>query len=290
MKRLSLIFTVILFSQMLPAQDSGDSYKALWKKVQKLESEELTKSALELVETISAKAEKENNSEQVVKSLLFVSKYAMILEEDAQLNIINRFKAEIEKAEFPTKNILESYLANLHWQYFQQNRYQFYNRSTTESKVDSVDFRTWDLTTLFHEIDTHFQASLQNKKELQLTNLQGLEELLNHQKGSETFRPTLYDILAHTALQFYKTNETAITRPADKYEISDPETICEAYQFAHHDLSTNDDTSLQAKALNVFQGLIQFHFDEPKLEPLVMADIERLNFVYQNATFENKET
>ncbi|MGP1991079.1 alpha-2-macroglobulin family protein [Zobellia laminariae] len=290
MKRLSLIFTVILFSQMLPAQDSGDSYKALWKKVQKLESEELTKSALELVETISAKAEKENNSEQVVKALLFVSKYAMILEEDAQLNIINRFKSEIEKAEFPTKNILESYLANLHWQYFQQNRYQFYNRSTTESKVDSVDFRTWDLTTLFHEIDTHFQASLENKKELQQTNLQGLEELLNHQKGSETFRPTLYDILAHTALQFYKTNETAITRPADKYEINDSETICEAYQFAHHDLSTNDDTSLQAKALNVFQGLIQFHFDEPKLEPLVMANIERLNFVYQNATFENKET
>ncbi|MBU2974228.1 alpha-2-macroglobulin family protein [Zobellia sp. B3R18] len=290
MKRFSLIFTVILFSQMLTAQNNGDSYTSLWEQVQKLEREALTKSALKLVETISVKAEKEKNSAQIVKSLLFVSKYAMTLEEDAQLHIINRFKEEIDKAETPTKNVLESYLANLYWQYFQQNRYQFYNRTETETKVDSLDFRTWDLTTLFHEIDIHFKASLENEKELQKTNVKTVDELLNQQKDSEKFRPTLYDLLAHTALQFYKTNENSITRPADKYEINDPETLCEAYQFIHHDLTTDDDTSLQAKALNVYQKLITFHFDEPELEPLVMADIERLNFVYQNATFTNKET
>ncbi len=275
---------------MLTAQNNGDSYTSLWEQVQKLEREALTKSALKLVETISVKAEKEKNSAQIVKSLLFVSKYAMTLEEDAQLHIINRFKEEIDKAETPTKNVLESYLANLYWQYFQQNRYQFYNRTATETKVDSLDFRTWDLTTLFHEIDIHFKASLENEKELQKTNIKTVDELLNQQKGSEKFRPTLYDLLAQTALQFYKTNENAITRPADKYEINDPETLCEAYQFIHHDLSTDDNTSLQAKALTVYQKLITFHFDEPELEPLVMADIERLNFVYQNATFTNKET
>ncbi|WP_194528713.1 alpha-2-macroglobulin family protein [Zobellia roscoffensis] len=290
MKRLSLVLTVILFSQMLSAQDSGDPYTSLWKKVQKLESEDLTKSALEMVETISAKAEKEKNSEQTVKALLFTSKYIMTLEEDSQLTIINRFKAEIKKAETPTKNILESYLANLYWQYFQQNRYQFYNRTSTETKVDHVDFRTWDLTTLFHEIKLHFTASLENPKELQNTDLQGFEELLNQQKGSGSFRPTLYDILAHTALQFFKSDESNITRPADKYEINDTETICEAYQFAHHNLSTKDKTSLQARVLKVYQELILFHFGEPDLKPLVMADIERLNFVYQNGIFKNKET
>ncbi|MDB2606477.1 MG2 domain-containing protein [Zobellia sp.] len=289
MKRLSLVLTIILFSQMLLAQDNENSYTLLWEKVQKLERETLIKSALEVVASISEKAENEQNSEQTVKALLYASKYAMTLEEDAQLSIVNRFKTEINKAKFPTKNILKSYLANLYWQYFQQNRYQFYNRSTTETKVDSVDFRTWDLNTLFHEIDIHFRASLEDEKELQKTNLDDLKELLNQQKNSETFRPTLYDILAQTALEFYKSTENSIARPADKYEISDPETLCEAYQFIHQDISTTDETSLQAKALNVYQGLLQFHFDEPKLEPLVMADIERLNFVYQNATFQNKD-
>nr|WP_244526871.1 MG2 domain-containing protein [Pseudozobellia thermophila] len=274
---------------MLQAQDNGDPYQSLWKKVQELEREDLTKSALELVEGISKKATKEKNAQQAVKALLFVSKYAMTLEEDAQLSIIERFKAEIARADFPTKNILESYLANMYWQYFQQNRYRFYQRSTTETKVDSTDFRTWDLNTLFYGIDLHFKASLANKQGLQKTDLKGFEEILNRQEDSETFRPTLYDLLAHTALQFYKTNETAITRPADKYEIKDPETLCEAYQFIDLDLGTNDKTSLQAKALGVYQELIRFHFDHPKLEPLVMADIERMDFVYQNATFPNKE-
>ncbi|CAZ96631.1 alpha-2-macroglobulin family protein [Zobellia galactanivorans] len=290
MKKLSLIFTLILFSQMLPAQDNGDSYTSLWKSVQKLESEALTKSALKVVESISEKAKKEKNPEQIVKALLFTSKYAMTLEEDAQLNIINRFKSEIETADFPTKNILENYLANLYWQYFQNNQYLFYDRTTTETKVDSIDFRTWDLTTLFHEIDIHFKASLENKNKLQKTGLESVKELLSQQENSETFRPSLYDLLAHTALQFYKTTETAITRPADKYEINDPETLCEAYQFVHHDLSTKDETSLQAKALQTYQELIRFHFDDPKLEPLVMVDIERMNFVYRNATFPNKDT
>ena len=110
----------------------------------------------------SAKAKKEKNSPQIVKALLYSSKYAMTLEEDAQLKIVNDFKSEIKKASFPTKNVLESYLANIYWQFFQNHRYQFYNRTKTEAKVDLVDFRTWDLTTLFHEIDIHFEKSLEN--------------------------------------------------------------------------------------------------------------------------------
>ena len=200
MKKLSLLLTILLFSQMVQAQGNDGSYEVLWKKVQRLESEALTKSALEVVDAISEKAKRDKNSAQIVKALLYSSKYAMTLEEDAQLNIVNNFKEEIDKAQFPTKNVLESYLANLYWRYFQQNRYQFYNRTKTETKVDSTDFRTWDLTTLFHEISIHFDASLENKAGLQNTGLEGFKEILNNQPDSEIYRPTLFDILAHTVL------------------------------------------------------------------------------------------
>lgn len=290
MKQLITILTVILFSQMAHSQKSNESYELLWKDVAQMEKEDLTQSALDVVRKISKKAKKENNSGQIIKSLLYTSKYALTLEEDAQLTIINDFKHEISMAKSPTKNILESYLANLYWQYFQQNRYQFYNRTKTETKIDSVDFRTWDLTTLFQEINHHFGKSLEDTKTLQKIKVEAFQEILNDQKGSETFRPTLFDILAHTALDFYKTQETNITRPADKFEINDPETLCEAYQFVHHELITTDETSLQAKALQVYHELTRFHFDDPQSEPLVMADIERMDFVFQNATFPNKET
>ncbi|MEM9650195.1 MAG: MG2 domain-containing protein, partial [Bacteroidota bacterium] len=196
---------------------------------------------------------------------------------------------EIQKAEFPTKNVLESYLGNLYWQYFQQNRYRFYDRTKTEAKVDSIDFRTWDLTTLFKEIHQHFTASLGNPTKLQTLNVNEFQEILTKQKGSEIYRPTLFDLLAHTALQFYKTPENAITRPADKFEMDDPKLLCEAYQFTQLSIDFTDQTSLQSRALEIYQELTKFHFSDVRLEALADVDIERLRFIHQNAVFPNKD-
>ncbi|KAG1657649.1 hypothetical protein GQR58_023319 [Nymphon striatum] len=275
---------------MAQSQKHNDSYEALWKQVEKLESDALTKSALKLVNTISEKAKKEKNSPQIVKALLHTSKYAMTLEEDAQLKIVTNFKTEIAKAEFPTKNVLESYLATLYWQYFQQNRYQFYNRTKTEVKVDTVDFRTWDLTTLFQEISTHFDASLLNESDLKKTLVSTFNDVLHQQSNTEEYRPTLFDLLAHNALSFYKTSENNITRPADKFEINDPDLLCEGYAFVNENIDVADETSLQAKALCIYQKLLLLH--QPSEKPYTFAEIniERLNFIHEHATFENKTT
>ncbi|MGB3151099.1 MAG: carboxypeptidase-like regulatory domain-containing protein [Maribacter sp.] len=289
MRILIATLTLILFSHALISQDANSSYNQLWAQVHKLEKDVLTKSALEVVQTIYSKAKNEQNSSQVIKSLLFTSKYALILEEDAQLKVISDLKKEISSANFPVSNILESYLANLYWQYFQQNQYQFYNRTTTKAKVDSVDFRTWDLTTLFHEISFHFEKSLKNHEELQQEKLKGFQEIIMPQEDSEKFRTTLFDLLAHTALQFYKTDETSITRPSDKFEIDNPELLCEAYSFTQLTIPDSDKTSLQTKALNLYQQLVAFHFSDPNLEPLVDVDIERLNYTYSKAIFQGKD-
>ncbi len=271
------------------AQKPNDPYEALWKKVRQQETESLTQSALKEVKAISDKAKKERNSGQIVKALLYTSKYALILQENAQLNIVKDFKAEIAIAEFPVKNVLESYLAHLYWQYFQQNRYSFYDRTKTADKVDSTDFRTWDLTTLFHEIRSHFEASMVNQEALQKTGLDEFQEILDDQPGSEIYRPTLFDVLAHAALQFYQTDENTITRPADLFEIDNPEILCGAYEFTQRKIDTQDSTSLQAMALLVYQELLAFHFSDARLDALVDADIERLDYIHQNAVFPNKD-
>ncbi|ADV47986.1 alpha-2-macroglobulin domain protein [Cellulophaga algicola DSM 14237] len=287
MKQATVFVLIILFSHMAEAQGSKDSFETLWKKVAQLEQEGLTKSALSVVSAISEKAKKESNNAQVVKSLLFSSKYSLTLEEDAQLKIISEFKSEIETATTPTKNVLESYLANLYWQYYQQNRYQFYKRTETETKVDTTDFRTWDLNTLFYEIGIHFDASLENSETLKKIPVSAFEILLDTQDGSEKLRPTLYDLLAHTALNFYKTDENNITRPADKFEINDSELLCESYQFILHKINTTDKTSLQAKALQLYQELLQFHSADKTSDAYVTIDIERLHFIKNKAVFSN---
>ncbi|MFK7814459.1 MAG: alpha-2-macroglobulin [Maribacter sp.] len=288
MKNLVTILTIILFSQMAQAQATNDSFETLWKQVEKLESDALTKSALKVVTSISEKAKKEKNSAQVVKALLYNSKYTMTLEEDAQLKIINDFKTEIADAETPTKNVLESYLATLYWQYFQQNRYQFYNRTKTDIKVDSVDFRTWDLTTLFKEISIHYDASLENEDVLKQTLVSDLDVILHQQQDTHVYRPTIFDLLAHNALSFYKTSENNITRPADKFQINDPDLFCEGYAFVNKNLDIQDETSLQAKALCIYQKLLMLHLPSAKPYTYAQINIERLNFIHEHATFENK--
>ncbi|PIF00917.1 MAG: alpha-2-macroglobulin [Maribacter sp.] len=274
---------------MSHSQKSDESYEVLWKKVTQFEKEALTKSALGIVEGISRKAKRENNTTQTIKSLLYLSKYTMILEEDAQLQIINDFRQGIAQAKPPTKNILESYLANLYWQFFQQNRYKFYNRTKTGAKTDPIDFRTWDLTTLFEEINIHFGNALADPKTLQQAKVGSFKEILHGQEGSEAFRPTLYDIIAHTALDFYKTQETNITRPANKFEIDNPELLCEAQSFITEKIDTSDDTSLQSKALLLYQQLLGFHLANKNTQALVDVDLDRLKFVQQHAVFPNKE-
>ncbi|PIB28223.1 alpha-2-macroglobulin family protein [Maribacter sp. 4G9] len=289
MKKISIILSILLFSQIMNGQEANMSYNELWNQVLKLEKDQLTRSAYDLVQKIYQKADKESNDVQRTKALLFSSKYVLILEEEAQLSVLNRFKTEIEKTAFPTKNILESYLANLYWQYFQQNRYQFYNRTATETKVDTVDFRTWDLTTLFKEIDSHFQNALSDSKALQKTNLKEFKELMETEEGSEVYRPTLYDLLAHDALNFYKSDENSITRPADKFEIDSSDYLCDAYSFTQLKIPSKDATSLYSKAMGIYQELIGFHFSDPKLDALTLVDIERLNFIFSKAVFSDKD-
>jgi len=277
------IFMIILFSTFIEAQNSN--YEDLWFKVDKFETDGLPKSALEIVDVIQKQAIKDKNNPQLIKTMLFKSKFALVLKEDAQLSIINDFRNQISESEFPIKNVLENILANLYWQYFNQHRWQFYNRTKTAEKIDSEDFRTWDLQTLFDETHWHYQNSLANGLMLQQEDLKVYNVLLNEQNGSKIYRPTLFDFLSHNALVFYKTNETQITKPAYKFQIDNPDFLADAETFSILNITSKDSTSLQLNALKIYKDLIRFHLKDESPFALVDVNIERLKFVNQHATF-----
>ncbi|WP_299670679.1 MG2 domain-containing protein [uncultured Polaribacter sp.] len=281
------ILVMMLFSLTTNSQNNFDT---LWKKVEKLEVDNLPKSALKIVEDIYTKATNENNTPQLIKSLFYKSKFSLTLEEDAQLKIISSFKKHISESEFPTKNVLENVLANLYWQYFNQNRYKFYNRTSLEntSSSSAQDFRTWDLNTLFKEIHLHFKTSLKDEQKLQKINIGEFSEILQLEKNSKIYSPTLYDFLANNALKFYKSSETSITRPSYKFTIDNSDFLCDAQIFSTLKITSKDSLSLQLNALKTYQKVIAFHLKEDNKNALAAIDIERLQFVRKNAIFENK--
>ncbi|WP_313791478.1 hypothetical protein [Lacinutrix neustonica] len=287
MNRFLTILIIVLFANTSFSQNNN--YSKLWTEVENFEMKGLPKSALKLVETIEAKAGDENNAPQKIKALLFKSKFILTLEEAAQLNIVNAFKTEIKNSAAPTKNVLQNILATLYWQYFQQNRWKFYNRSTTNEKVDPEDFRTWDLQTLFDEVHRHFEHSLENKLILQQTKLEAYSALLQEQKDSKIYRPTLYDFLAHNALLFYNTTENTITKPAYKFIIDDAKYLAKSEEFAKLTLASKDTSSLELNALKLYQALIKFHLKDKTPHALAAVNISRLDYVKEHLIIQNNE-
>ncbi len=282
------IILIIFCIANLYIMNGQNDYQSNWKKVEEFDRQGLPKSALEVIKTIYKQAKKEKNDNQTIKAFLHEAKYLLTLEENAQLTIISDLKNEIEQSAFPKKNILESILANLYWQYFQQNRWRFYNRTQTATKVDQQDFRTWDLETLFAEVHLHFQNSIKNGVLAQQTDLSKFDNILHTEKDSKKYRPTLYDFLIHNALDFYKTSETNITKPAYAFSINDAKYLKEHTAFSTLKIETKDSLSLQYNALKLYQNLIKFHIRNKTLDALTEANLERIKFVTSNAVFTDK--
>jgi len=282
MKNPVLILLFLLF--VTKTTFSQHSNTLLWKQVEEHELKELPKSALKLVDSIYKIAINENNSNQLIKSLLYKSKISLVLNENAQLSIVQDFKKHIEKSSSPTKNILNNMLANLYWQYFKKNRYQFYKRTKTNKKIDSIDFRTWDLNTLFKEIHKHYQEAFLNKNVLIKTSDTIFNDILLLKKDSETYRPNLFDFLANNALEFYKTSEGNIVKPTFQFKIDNPKYFGNSESFSKLIIKTKDSLSLQYHALRIYQSLIKTHLQTANKNAIAIVDIERLKFIKKNAS------
>jgi uncharacterized protein YfaS (alpha-2-macroglobulin family) len=285
MKNYISMLVIICFASFSNAQNDFDRQ---WEAVAKFENDGLTKSAADLVAEIYTLAINKKDKQQRIKALLYKSKYMLTLEEEAQLNIVNLFITEIKTSDTVTKHLLENLLATMYWQYFQQNRYQFYNRTKTSEKVND-DFTTWDLETLFNEIHVYYQRSLDNGLLLQQEPLNHYKTLLLEAENSKDFRPSLYDLLSHNALEFYKTDENSITQPAYKFSIDNDGFIGDSERFINLNLTSKDSLSLQLHTLKIYHNLLKSHRKNQVSKAFVAVDIERLNFVFQHATFENKD-
>jgi hypothetical protein len=129
---------------------------------------------------------------------------------------IVRLEAEIAKAPPEMVPVLQAVLAHWYWHYFQQNRWRFMQRTDT-SEPPGDDFTTWSLPQIFAEIDKHFRRALSADELLKQTPVGDYQELLEKGNVPDSYRPTMYDFLAHEALSFYSAGEQAAARPQDAF-------------------------------------------------------------------------
>lgn len=264
------------------------TYLSDWAKVDSLEGKGLTRSALEQVEKIYAKAVKENIPAQVAKCLIYKIKFNSYIEEDSFVKAIYDVQNEADKSTFPLRSVLQSVLAELYWNYYQQNRWQLQNRTQiADTKPD--DIRTWDAKTLIDASVKAYLESLKNKEDLQRTPVAIFDDILVVQNESRTLRPFLYDFLAHRAVDFFMNEQAQITTPVYAFQVDNADYFLPSADFCKVQIKSADTLSLKFYALTILQNIIASHLIDKEPAALVDADLKRLKLVRNNATLEEKD-
>jgi hypothetical protein len=284
---IAIIFSVFYFIP-LSAQHPQYKYADKWKKVDSLITKKgLTESALQEVNSIYTAAKKQNNAAQLIKALLYKMDLLESKQEDAGKSNIVALAKEMATASEPSESILKSILAESYWRYFQQNRYKFYDRTNTINFTQD-DIGTWSIDDFHNKIGELYLGSLKNEKLLQEAKLESFDAIIVN--GNVRYlRPTLFDLLAHRALDYFKNDERDINKPAYAFEINNAEVFADKNVFAYYHFRTDDSSSLHFKALHLFQQLILFHQKDAKPDALIDVDIERLRFASDYGVMEDKD-
>jgi len=269
---------------------NNSDYRELWKKVEDFTNQGLPKSALKVVQQIYAAAKKNNDAGNFLKAVIHKLKYLQEVEEESLVKIQAELINDIKTSKTPIVQILHSMLAEQYWHYFQSNRWRIFQRTTTAEEFKQDDIRTWSARKIVETVMKHYEKSLEDAKKTKKIAIQQVDEIL-YQGSSQgrKYRPTLYDFLAHRAIDFYMNSQAGLTQPKYQFTLNNKDYLQEAEKFAQMHLATKDKDSFQFHALKYLQDLIIFHIDDKEPEALVDVDLKRLHFVYQQGIISNKE-
>ena len=286
---------------------SKDDNDPRWKQVDSLSGQGLPQSALKLVANIMQEAQKSGDHPQFLKANLYELKLRSEYEENYLINYITEREKLLSEGKLsePITQILHSILGDLYWQYYSMHRYVILDRTVIDNVTPDIEdskspspadeslppIDTWDVNMFVHVASGHFNKSLENPELLQEVILKQYDPIIERGENSKALRPTLFDFLAHRAVDFFMNKEASLTKPVYLFVMKDAKLLSDARTFSLLKFETKDSLSFQLQALKIFQQIIQFHLTDMDVhEPLVDADLKRLEFVYKNINNPDKDS
>ena len=260
----------------------GGPYDQLWKEADSLMKKQLPQSALKVVDRIYRDAVKTNRQPEMVKAIIYRIALSSSFEEEVNVTAIMTIQEELPKSrDLAVTSLLESMLAELYWSYYRSNRWQILERSVVAG-YDETDIRLWDVNRFFSEVTTLYNRSVSRSEILQKVPLKRYDNILTRADGSKIYRPTLYDFLAHRALEFFTSGESGLTRPGEQYSLDHPGYLGNNNAFLGMEISTPDTMSLLFHTMRIYQELTRFHLHDADPRALLEITLNRLRFARNN--------
>jgi len=298
-----MLMPSFLFGQknVKPSQPAV-SWQKEWKQADSLADQGLPKSAMEIVEKIYTASKSGKDIPQFIKAVIYKIRLNSFFREDFLVSTITDLENEVKLAQEPSKQILESILAEVYAKYYQNNQYRFNERSRLANvKADSL--QTWDLNMLMQAIYGNYLASLKNDgllKSVSILDYKAIIEVPESGFGKKasktnfenaiTLRPSLYDFLANRALDFFTSSEGPKNKSANGFRMDNAFYFAQAGEFVKLSTASADSLSPGLQALRIFQRLEAFHLDDKNPAALIDAELARFAFVNSSALTGNNDS
>ncbi len=291
---LQRFFVLLLFIGCLKSpsfaqeRTMNNTYKKEWAKADSLLERGLPKSASELARKILKDAEARKDNPNVIRARLFLFGSDSNNEENTGPSQIKEAESYTAAATGVEKAIWQSITAQMYWNYFQQNRWRMYQR-TTLAETKSDDIATWDAPAFFTKIAALYQASIAERTALKGVPVEKYLPIIAEGTNTRKLRPSLYDLLVFRAITFFQNDEKEVINPADQFTIEGAMWFDDAAAFSQLKVKVKNASSLHFQALKLYQEVIAAHLNDPKPDALIDADLQRLAFVYHNSVAPDKQ-
>jgi uncharacterized protein YfaS (alpha-2-macroglobulin family) len=283
------LLTVFLIMAFIPQFGRAGTRDAQWQKVDDAMRKRLPRTAIEELQPIIDGALKDKAYGEAVKAIARRVALEAMIQGNRPDERITRMQAEISKAPPEIKPILDTIQAEWFGQYFQMNRWRFMQRAAIaqmqSARTPGNDFTTWDLPRILREIDRQFQNALSAADALKKIPVSAYNDLLEKGSLPDKYRPTLYDFIAHEALDFYTSGEQAGAKPEESFDVPAGSPIFDpADNFITWRPAITQTDSPAARAINLFQELMKFHSHDA--DPTALIDLDLARLIYgKNVAF-----
>lgn len=280
------ILSLFCFMQTPSMAQTPNDYKQMWKKVSALSSKGLPKSAMQVIDSIYSKASDENNSNQIIKSVIFRVNFTESYEENALVKSVTATKKDLGRFQFPVDNLLHLYLGDMYFSYLRSNYWRIQGR-TLVSDADSLPIEEWSLPQFYDTIRMHYNAALNNPAGLVNIPVDAYPELISKDSVSYKLRPALLDVLVYHIIEKmeyaggqYFSQFTHERLDADTY-------LSTSRDFLSVDISV--DKGLYFQNMQYFQILAQQRHSEKDTLALLHCHLQRLDIARKHIDAPQKE-
>ncbi len=277
---LFVAFCTIVLATFLLAQKPDITLDNRWKIVEEFAENQLPESALKEVEIILSQAQKEKNSVEIIKALVYKMRFTLDKNPDEAPALILDFEAFTNKSSDPTERaLLHSMTADLYAQFYQKDQWTINNRTEVTGFVPD-DMKEWTKNIYFDKINKHLAASLENSTVLQKTDVMKFASLLDVGNDSRTLQPTLFDLLANRKIAILQqiAQTTTVKNP-----LKNPYLFADIPQLATLKMDTAYKASTENPIIETYQQLLAFRLNEKNVLALIYTDLQYLKYLQQHS-------